>query len=162
MASQQHYPHMLHLPRVFTIIKYIQLTFCVLILGLSAFCVYLIPFNAHAYAIFTSLFSIGSIIYFLVASKATPKSYNWIALLVLEVLAVIFWLAVWAVLGALFALLAYVGSTYDGYYYVKRGLETRDVYSYGLGYAGCLIAAIALAVIQLYVLDPNHIDWLHG
>lgn len=153
MAVQDFHAHMLHLPRFFTIIKYVQLIIAVLVLGLSAFSVYLLAFSAHAYAIFVSLYTVGITIYFLVANKSAPKSYNWIALLVLEVLAVIFWLAAWAVLAALFAILAYVGSTYDSYYgygyKIKRSLETRDAYSYGLGYAGCLLAAIALAVINL-------------
>lgn len=148
MAAQEYQAHMLHLPRFFTILRYIQLVLAVLVLGLSAFCVYFVAFSSHAYAIFASVYTIGIIIYFLVASKATPQSYNWIALLVLEVLAVIFWLATWAALAALFALLAYVGSSYD-YYYAKRDLVARDAYSYGLAYAGCLLAAIALAVIQL-------------
>lgn len=167
MAFQEHHPHVLHLPRFFTIIKYIQLVISVLLIALSAFCVYLIAFSAHAYTIFVSLYTTGIIIYYLVASKASPKSYNWIALLVLEVLAVIFWLATWAVLGALYAALALIGSTYDSYdyyyyYRVKRSLEARDVYSYGLAYAGCLIAAIALAVINLYVhRSPSTIrPWL--
>lgn len=151
MAIQEHHPHMLHLPRFFTVIKYIQLAIAFLVLGLSAFCVYWIAFSAHAYAIFVCLYTFGTIIYFLVAGKATPKSYNWVALLVLEVLAVIFWLAAWAALGALFAALAYIGSYYDSTYYynVKRSLEARDAYSYGYGYAGCLLAAIALGVINL-------------
>ena len=70
----------------------------------------------------------------------------------LEVLATIFWLAAWAVLGALFAALAYIGTYYDDdyyYYRVRRSLEARSVYSYSLGFAGCLIAVIALAVINL-------------
>lgn len=152
MSFQAQHPHMLHLPRFYTILKYIQLVIAVLVIGLSAFGVYMIAFNAHAYAIFTGLFTIGITIYFLVASKAAPKSYNWVALLVLEVFATIFWLAAWAALGALFAALAYIGSVYsdyDYYYAVKRGLEARSAYSYGLGYAGCLIAAIALSVINL-------------
>lgn len=153
MAIREHHAHMLHLPRWFDIIKYIQLVIAVLIIGLSAFCVAVLAFSAHAYAIFASLYSLAIIIYYLVASKATPKSYNWIALLVLEVVAVIFWLATWAVLGALFAALAYIGSYYNSSYYyrVKRSLEVRDAYSYGYGYVGCSIAAMALAVIQLCV-----------
>ena len=150
MVNQEHHPHMLYLPRFFDIIKYIQLVISVLLIGPSAFCIYVLALSAHAYAIFVSLYTSAIIIYYLVASKATTKNYNWIALLVLEVLAVVFWLATWAVLGALFAALAYIGSYYDDYYsYYKRDLETRDAYSYGLGYAGCLIAAIALAVINL-------------
>lgn len=153
MAGQEHYPHMLHLPRFFTVIKYIQLVIAVIVTALSAFCVAVLPFNAMIFALFVGVYSLGIIIYFLVASKATPKSYNWVALLILEILATIFWLAAWAIMGALFAALAYLGSTYydDDYYYyrVKRSLEARSAYSYGLGFAGCLIAAIALAVINL-------------
>lgn len=158
MASpSQTHPHLLRLPTYYPNLKYIQLALAVLTLALSAFNLAVIPYSAHAYAIFVSLYTIGTTIYYLVASRFTPESYNWIALLVLEILAVVFWLACWAVLAALFVVLSTDTSYYFGgydFYYRKRAVERRGYYELGEAYTGCLIAAMALGIVQLLVTLP--------
>ena len=45
--------HIVALPKSVWVLKIVQLVLSVLILALSAFCVYCVPYSAHAYAIFT-------------------------------------------------------------------------------------------------------------
>ena len=170
--------HIPTLPNSFHILKYIQLGFATLLLPLSAFNVAVLAYNAHAYAIFVALYvstsnairypvrnlqhlltsiflqTIGITIYYIVCIHSTPQSYHWMAVLVLEIVALIFWLSCWAVLAALYAVLVLLGSSYDyGYYYTsyKRDLdlEKRMSYEYGMAYTGCLIASLAVSVVNL-------------
>ena len=172
--------HIPTLPNSFHILKYIQLGFATLLLPLSAFNVAVLAYNAHAYAIFVALYvsipnnihtnppmsqhrltptllqTIGITIYHIVCLHSTPQSYHWIAVLVLEIVALIFWLSCWAVLAALYAVLVLLGSSYDyGYYYTsyKRDLdlEKRMSYEYSMAYTGCLIASLAFSVVNLCV-----------
>lgn len=47
-----------------------------------------------------SIYSIGISVYYFVSLHASTQLYNWIALLVLECVAVIFWLSTWSTLVA--------------------------------------------------------------
>lgn len=91
-------------------------------------------------------YSILILIYYFVAVHASPKLYNWIALLVLEVLALVFWLACFAALGALYAILVYIGE-----YYVYDSYRKRDLYMLSVAYTAVLIACMAISIANLYV-----------
>lgn len=74
------------------------------------------------------------------------------ALLILEVLALIFWLSSWAILAALYATPSYYYDvdTYSSYWSwnYKRSLEKRITYD---EYNGTFISALAFSVIILSV-----------
>ncbi|KAI7230320.1 hypothetical protein KC330_g7025 [Hortaea werneckii] len=135
--------HMLQMPRAVWILHILQLIIAVLVTALSAFMVYVIPYDATIFSIFTGSYSILILIYYFVAVHASPKLYNWIALLVLEVLALVFWLACFAALGALYAILVYIGD-----YYVYDSYRKRDVYMLSVAYAAVLITCLAISIVN--------------
>ncbi|CZT24042.1 uncharacterized protein RCC_09759 [Ramularia collo-cygni] len=148
--------HVLELPKFVWALKIVQLVFSVLVLALAAVNVSAIAYNAHALSIFTALFSILILVYYFVAIHGSIKLYNWIALLILECLALIFWLSTWAVLAALYATPTYY--SYDSYYYwYKRSLEKRITVS---DYTGTFISALTFSVINfiLYCITLTFIS----
>ena len=88
-----------------------------------------------------TLYSLIALIYYFVSIHKEHKLYNWIALLILECFAIIFWLSIWAVLATAIALVALAYSAYDNVYddYYKRDIVKR--YS---EYAGISTAASAI------------------
>ncbi|GAB1743926.1 hypothetical protein NU219Hw_g972t1 [Hortaea werneckii] len=135
--------HMLQMPRAVWILHILQLIIAVLVTALSAFMVYVIPYNATIFSIFTGSYSILILIYYFVAVHASPKLYNCIALLALEVLALVFWLACFAALAALYAILVYIGE-----YYVYDSYRKRDLYMLSVAYTAVLIACLAISVVN--------------
>ncbi|KAI6841112.1 hypothetical protein KC340_g10615 [Hortaea werneckii] len=135
--------HMLQMPRAIWILHILQLIIAVLVTALSAFMVYVVPYDATIFSIFTGSYSILILIYYFVAVHASPKLYNWIALLVLEVLALVFWLACFAALGALYAILVYIGE-----YYVYESYRKRDLYMLSVAYTAVLIACMAISIVN--------------
>lgn len=91
------------------------------------------------------------LVYYFIALHGAPKGYNWIAVLVLECLNLIFWLCTFAVLAAIYS--AWGTVSYSSYYvyYTKRSLHERDIYYEDLAtaYAATLIATIAFATLNL-------------
>ena len=81
--------------------------------------------------------------YYLISLHVAQQLYNWIALLVLECLAVVFWLSTWAVLAAAYAIVA----AYDCYYSTYCDLDSAG------GIVGAYYAiwkvVIVLGVVQL-------------
>ncbi|KAI7171511.1 hypothetical protein KC316_g11307 [Hortaea werneckii] len=156
--------HMLQVPRAVWILHILQLIIAVLATALSAFMVYVIPYDATIFSIFTvraslsheanyktdkarqGSYSILILIYYFVAVHASPKLYNWIALLVLEVLALVFWLACFAALGALYAILVYIGD-----YYVYDSYRKRDLYMLSVAYTAVLITCLAMSIVNFII-----------
>ncbi|KAI7278816.1 hypothetical protein KC345_g5749 [Hortaea werneckii] len=137
--------HMLQMPMAVWVLHILQLIIAVLVTALSAFMVYVIPYDdATIFSVFTGSYSILILIYYFVAVHASPKLYNWIALLVLEVLALVFWLACFAALGAHYAFLVYYANyyVYDSYY------RKRDLYTLGVAYTSILIACLAISIVN--------------
>lgn len=94
-------------------------------------------------AIYTKL----TIVYFLVATFAIKALYNWIAILILECLGVIFWLCTWAVLAAYFVLWkAYVCYPYDDCSGIQNEAEANPAFG---AYVGGWEASIVLSVVVL-------------
>ncbi|KAI7229351.1 hypothetical protein KC343_g4712 [Hortaea werneckii] len=139
-----HRDHMLEMPKAVWILHILQLIIAVLVTALSAFMVYVIPYDATIFSVFTGSYTILILIYYFVAVHASPKLYNWIALLVLEVLALVFWLACFAALGAHYAFLVFYANyyVYDSYY------RKRDLYMLGNAYTGILIACLAISIVN--------------
>ncbi|SMY27864.1 unnamed protein product [Zymoseptoria tritici ST99CH_1A5] len=138
--------HHLQLPKFIWPIRIVQLVLSVIVLGLSAANVDVASFDAHAFAVFTSLFSIIILTYYLVAVHAVPRAYHWMAIVALELIAVVFWLATWAALAGLYADLVGGSRRSRNYYNIdRRSPEKRSIYS---DYQGVFQAAIAFSVIQ--------------
>ena len=74
--------------------------------------------------------------------------FNWIAVLVLEVFAVLWWLCSWATQASLFAFWTVYGFGYYNYDTDYDGLRKRYTSAYN-GYLPVLAAALALSIIQL-------------
>ncbi|KAI7082827.1 hypothetical protein KC356_g8047 [Hortaea werneckii] len=135
--------HMLRMPRAVWILHILQLIIAVLVTALSAFMVYVIPYDQTIFSIFAGSYSILILIYYFVAVHASPQLYNCIALLTLEILALVFWLACFAALGALYSFLVYVGT-----YLVYDSYRKRDLYMLSVAYTAVLLTCLALSIIN--------------
>ena len=76
-------------------------------------------------------------------------SSNWVALLVLECLAVIFWLSAWAALASAMSAYAYVASFDDTYDDFKRDLSKRLTESTFEAAGALSYCVLALSIIEL-------------
>jgi len=94
------------------------------------------------------LFTIGILVYYFVAVHSQPQIYNWIAFLVLECVAVIFWLVVWAIFAAALAVVYFVSTDY---YYAKRSLDKRLTNGEFDAYNAITYAVLALGLIEWYI-----------
>jgi len=126
----------LEVPKWLPILRGIQLLLSVIVLGLSAYGVYWVAFNAFGFAIFTSLATIIIVLYNVLSTRLASlnKLYNHWAVLGLEIFAVIFWLSAMAALAALRAIFVipttisgcgHTGDIGGGYCY-KRDLAKRQ------------------------------------
>jgi uncharacterized membrane protein len=90
------------------------------------------------------------LVYYFVAVHSQHHAYNWIALLVLECILVIFWLVVWALIAALAAYVAYYNS-------LKRDLSKRYTYAEAEAYGAIFYALLAFGLIEWYVPVVSYI-----
>ncbi|XDG08930.1 hypothetical protein ABKA04_008545 [Annulohypoxylon sp. FPYF3050] len=150
--------HILLYPKGFVAIRIIQLIFSIVCLGLSAFGIAYLVFAGDALLLFTSIATIITSIYCLVADFGPPKAFNYWAILGLDIFLVIFWLISFALLAAQvaagFAYWHEYSDYYDDYY---------DVSSYDTAYkvyGGCLAAAAGLGGVEflLYIISLS----IHG
>ncbi|KAF2236253.1 hypothetical protein EV356DRAFT_77263 [Viridothelium virens] len=137
-SSRAHIP--LH-PSWFITFRIIQLVLTVIVLALSAYGLAQswLTWVALCIAIFTCAVGLPVLIWELVAMTATPRAYNYWAVLAFDIFLVIFWLISWpwvaALAGDIAAATTYTGTyTYD---YVKR-----DYYFYSDGYVSSTYWAI--------------------
>ncbi|KAF2725274.1 hypothetical protein K431DRAFT_290952 [Polychaeton citri CBS 116435] len=145
--------HMITLPKWIWIVKIVQAVLAVIVLALSAYGVHYIPYSGYCYSIFTPL-TIGQTLYtgiiltyYFVTLHAWNAGYNWIAMLILEIFAVIFWLSTWASLAVVYVA-ASADSTYSySYYDYYYKLRKRDSTSWS-AYLGVAIGAAVISAIQ--------------
>jgi hypothetical protein len=125
-------------PTGFVTVRILQLIIAIICLGLTAYTVAVLPISGAALMLFTAIVSLGTSIYLLVAHFGPPKSYNYWAIMSLDIFHVLFWLVSFGLLAAQAAALFVLGSSYyyDDYYY-----------SYGDGYS--ILGAIAAAAAGL-------------
>ncbi|KAM3067842.1 hypothetical protein ACMFMG_011326 [Clarireedia jacksonii] len=138
-----------------------QLVVAVAVLGLSAYGIYYLSFDGDNMTLFSSIATIIITVYFLLATLTFPSLYNYWAILGLDILAVIFWVVSFPLLGSEIASYSdyYTGysssydclSEYNGYCYYKhkRGLDivkraTTTLYTY----RNAMIAAAALGGLE--------------
>ncbi|ERS99243.1 hypothetical protein HMPREF1624_04441 [Sporothrix schenckii ATCC 58251] len=126
-------------PAYFLYLRFAQLLVTVIVLGLDAYGLSVLSFSGDELMIFTVIASLIVCIYVLVATLAAPAAYNYWAVLSLDILLVIFWLASFALLASQVA--PFMGNqTYCAYGYCYHyGLEGQS-----LVYAQCLAAAAGL------------------
>ncbi|KAI0853523.1 hypothetical protein F5Y00DRAFT_224876 [Daldinia vernicosa] len=159
--SNQRVPGKEHIPlypKGFVAIRIIQLIFSIIILGLSAFGIVFLVFAGDALTLFTSIATIITSIYCLVAHFGPAKAYNYWAILGLDIFLVIFWLISFAILAAQIASAFAYYYSYSDYYDDYYDLSDYDtaVNTYG----GCLAAAAGLGGVEflLYIISLS----IHG
>ncbi|KAI1433859.1 hypothetical protein GGR50DRAFT_695709 [Xylaria sp. CBS 124048] len=128
--------HILLYPKGFVATRIIQLVIGIACLGLSAYAISVLPITGIALTLFTSLATIISSIYLLVAHFGSPKAYNYWAILGLDIFLVIFWLISFALLAAQSD--SIIALSNSGYYYYYYGSDSDAVSIYG---AICAAAA---------------------
>lgn len=136
--------HVLPLPKTSLVTRSVQLATAVAVLGLAAYGITYLSFDAIDLTLFSALATIIITIYVIVASTALPAAYNYWAILGLDIFAIVFWLISFSYLAydvASVKIVTYSYSRgcafiYDGYCYKnKRGLDiakrsTTTIYTY--------------------------------
>ncbi|KAK0656556.1 hypothetical protein B0T16DRAFT_452112 [Cercophora newfieldiana] len=119
-AGREHVPIY---PKGFIALRIVQLVLAVLILALAAYGCAVLPTSGNIYMAVVCLFTIGIEIYYLVVHYSVPRSYNYWAVLGLEIFMVIMWLASFALLASEAAIvMALLDYTYSfSYYYFDEG-----------------------------------------
>ncbi|KAI1815247.1 hypothetical protein GGS20DRAFT_356103 [Poronia punctata] len=112
MAGPEGQEHIPAYPKGFIAARIVQLVLAVICLGLAGYAVSLLPISGAGLTVFTSVVSILSSIYLLVAHFSQPIAYNYWAVLGLEIFHVVFWLIAFAVLASQAAVwLSYTAGT---------------------------------------------------
>ncbi|KAL2755085.1 hypothetical protein ACRALDRAFT_1077204 [Sodiomyces alcalophilus JCM 7366] len=109
LPGQEHIPIY---PRGFIALRVIQLVLAVVALGLSAFIVHYVPFDAAALMLFVSIATIITATWLLGAHLAVPKYYNYWAVLGMDIFLAFFWLISFAILADRTALLFGIFTSY--------------------------------------------------
>ncbi|KAI0444893.1 hypothetical protein F4803DRAFT_510216 [Xylaria telfairii] len=112
-AGKEHIPIY---PKGFVAVRIIQLVLGIICLGLTAYTVAVAPLIGAILMLFTSIVTLISGIYILVAHYGSPAAYNYWAILGLDIFHVIFWLISFALLAAQAAYLLAYGTYYYGYF----------------------------------------------
>ncbi|KAI1464414.1 uncharacterized protein F4812DRAFT_211146 [Daldinia caldariorum] len=159
--SNQRVPGKEHIPlypKGFVAIRIIQLVVGIICLGLSAFGIVFLVFTGDALTLFTSIATLITSIYCLVAHFGPARAYNYWAILGLDIFLVIFWLVSFAILAdqvaSVFALYHSYASFYGDYY------DLNDYDTAVNTYGGCLAAAAGLGGVEfvLYIISLS----IHG
>ncbi|KAK3496720.1 uncharacterized protein B0T23DRAFT_63133 [Neurospora hispaniola] len=114
-------------PKGFIAIRIIQLIIAILIAGLSAFGVHIFAFDGDVLILAVAVMTLISSTYHLITRFSTPKAYNYWAVLAVDILVLVLWLASFALLASeiiwFFTLWTYYGDftpdedSYDSYTY---------------------------------------------
>jgi len=144
--------HVLPVPRWTLIIHLVQAVLAIIILGLSAYGIRWIAYNALIYALVVCLCTLGVCAYLLVSQLFIHKIYNMYIVLGVHAWMILFWIIdlglvsnlarIWS--GDCYYYYGYgyaCGYSYSSYYYLaKREETTRGAY-YGALAAGAFFAA---------------------
>ncbi|UNI23581.1 hypothetical protein JDV02_009391 [Purpureocillium takamizusanense] len=113
-AGREHIPNY---PRGWVVLRSLQLFFCLLILGLGAYSLYLIPYAVgSAMAMFTSVITFAISIWLITAHTCQPRSFNYWAALVFDLLLYIWWLTSFSLCAVQAVGLFALKSAYCDYY----------------------------------------------
>ncbi|EGO52709.1 hypothetical protein NEUTE1DRAFT_114638 [Neurospora tetrasperma FGSC 2508] len=87
-------------PKGFITIRIIQLIIAILIAGLSAFGVHIFAFDGDVLILAVAVMTLISSTYHLITRFSTPKAYNYWAVLAVDILVLVLWLAAFALLAS--------------------------------------------------------------
>ncbi|EGZ77536.1 hypothetical protein NEUTE2DRAFT_124134 [Neurospora tetrasperma FGSC 2509] len=87
-------------PKGFIAIRIIQLIIAILIAGLSAFGVHIFAFDGDVLILAVAVMTLISSTYHLITRFSTPKAYNYWAVLAVDILVLVLWLASFALLAS--------------------------------------------------------------
>ena len=145
--------HTLGLPRAFVAVRIIQLVLAVLVLGLDAYTLYVLPLTGAALAMFTTVVTLIVCVYHVVSEFGPAALYNYWAALALDIFLTVFWLISFALVASqvapLFAYSSYYSSSYYDYY--------DYYYSYAyfpIAYLACMAAVAGIGGLLLYAPSP--------
>lgn len=137
---------LLPLPRWTLAIHAVQILFAIVVLGLDAYGIHYIPYNALIFSLVTALLTMGICIYIIGTTLFLDNLYNAYLVLGLHVLMIIFWvtdLGLVANLAHLWSDRGYGRSWRYRGYYDKRGKRDTTLDSYrGALIAGSLFGAV--------------------
>ncbi|ORY05264.1 hypothetical protein BCR34DRAFT_604552 [Clohesyomyces aquaticus] len=151
-------PHVLPLPRWTLVLHGAQIGLAIIILGLDAYGIRWIDYNALIYSLVCALCTLVVAIYMGVSTLFAHKAYNFWAFLALNIWMVIFWIVDLGLVANLAALWSApsCGYTYGYYYdyytctYGKRDMSSlakRDSTTYS-AYRGALVAGALFGALQ--------------
>jgi len=149
-------------PKWVIILRGIQLFLATVVLGLSAYGVHWIAFNAWGFAIFCSLATYIVVLYGILTERIPSwnTAYNYWAIVALDAFLVVFWLSAMGALAATRALFIYpttingcINYGSGGICYKKRDLDLakRDSYVATNGYLSMMSGAAGISAL-LFVL----------
>jgi hypothetical protein len=128
--TETHDNHIVKLPLWVWILKIVQGVLAVIILGLAAYGVHWFSLDAWSLALFTTIFTGLSLLYYFLSTTVLKVGYSWIPVIVLESLLVVFWLTTFAMLADLVGKgKGYFGGGY-GYNWGDFNFLRRDVHSF--------------------------------
>ncbi|ROW14160.1 hypothetical protein VPNG_04193 [Cytospora leucostoma] len=139
-AGREHVPTY---PRGFIAIRIVQLVVALVILGLCAYSLTLLSFSGNALSLFTAVATLIITVYYVVVEFGPVNGYNYWAVLALDIFAIIFWTASFALLASQIA--PYMGGyTVCDYYECDTYALTGDELTFG----ACLCAAAGLGGVE--------------
>jgi hypothetical protein len=142
LAGREHIPLY---PHNFIALRIVQLVLAVVVIGLAAFGVAGLAFDGVIFIMVVGIMTMIATIYYLVAEFSSPASYNYWAVLALDIFLVIMWLASFALLASDVAVI-YAYAADASYYYGYKRSEITDI---GTAWAACLAACSALGGVEL-------------
>ncbi|KAK6214127.1 hypothetical protein LQW54_004729 [Pestalotiopsis sp. IQ-011] len=134
-AGREHWPLY---PKGFVAIRIVQLVLSVCVLGLAGFSVALLSFDGLHLILFVAVATLITTIYHIVAHFGAPHSYNYWAVLSLDIFLLIFWLISFALLATEISVLS------DGFY-CNGGY---DICSVSETYSACVAAAAGVGGLE--------------
>ncbi|KAK3694781.1 hypothetical protein B0T22DRAFT_81587 [Podospora appendiculata] len=156
-AGREHIPIY---PNGFIALRIVQLVFSVIVLGLAAFGIYYLAFDGDCFILAVAIMTLITSIYHIVAWFGAPNIFNYWAILSLDILLLIMWLASFALLASqvawFFAVTSYSYDYYSGYSYSTTKGDNIV--------ASCLAAAAGLGGLEfaLHIISLSiHSVMLH-
>ena len=148
VAGREHIPIY---PHNFIALRIVQLVLAVIVIGLAAYGVAGLAFDGDVFIMAVGLMTLIVTTYYLVAEYSSPAVYNYWAVLALDILLVIMWLASFALLASeVAAVYSYSGSSYSyDTYYKRSDIAKRTAYIDASAWAACLAACSALGGVEL-------------
>lgn len=150
--------HVLDVPQTVFISRISQLVVAVVVMGLAAYGIYYLSFDAIDLTMFSAIATIIIAVYVIVASTAAPAAYNYWAIIALDSLMVLFWIVSFAYLAYEVASVQLVTYTYTDclysyagvcYYKNKRSLEIAKRSTTVYTYRNVMAAAAGLGGLEL-------------